>query len=183
MSDFEVVGEVAKRFGLYERFTNDRTVDEMIEDGFNASGMGAFVTYDEWKEKGYAVVPTDPDWDKVSPGMRGFHDEPEKHKLLTPSGKIEFFSQNLAKFFPDDEERPPVPHWIEKGVSHDERVSSERAKKYPLLMLPNHPTGGCMPTRTTSPGPGKCRRAKSKPGTITSTNPSGCTPLMPSPAA
>jgi anaerobic selenocysteine-containing dehydrogenase len=139
LSDFEVVGEVAKRFGLYEQFANGRTVDEMIEDGFNASGMGEFVTYEEWKEKGYAVVPTDPDWDQAPPGMRGFHDDPAKHRLLTPSGKIEFFSQNLAKFFPDDEERPPVPHWIEKGVSHDERVSSERARKYPLLMLSNHP--------------------------------------------
>jgi trimethylamine-N-oxide reductase (cytochrome c) len=139
LSDFEVVGEVAKRFGLYEQFANGRTIDEMIEDGFNASGMGQFVTYEEWKEKGYAVVPTDPDWDKVPPGMRGFHDDPQKHRLLTPSGKIEFFSQNLAKFFPDDDERPPVPHWIEKGVSHDERVSSERAKEFPLLVLSNHP--------------------------------------------
>ena len=66
-------------------------------------------------------------------------DRKEGIKFKTPSGKIEFFSQNLAKFFPDDEERPPVPHWIEKGVSHDERVSSERATKYPLLVLSNHP--------------------------------------------
>ena len=58
--------------------------------------------------------------------------------LKTPSGKIEFYSQNLAKHFPDDEERPPVPHWIEKGESHDERLSSERAEKYPLLMMSNH---------------------------------------------
>ena len=138
-SDFEVVGEVAKRFGLYEKFTNDRVVSEMIEDGFYASGMAELVSFEEWKEKGYAVVPTDPDWDKVPPGLRGFHDDPESHPLLTPSGKIEFFSQNLAKHFPDDEERPPVPHWIEKGISHDERISSERAQKYPLLVLSNHP--------------------------------------------
>jgi trimethylamine-N-oxide reductase (cytochrome c) len=58
--------------------------------------------------------------------------------LKTPSGKIEFYSQNLAKHFPDDRERPPVPHWIEKGDSHDERLSSERARKYPLLIMSNH---------------------------------------------
>jgi anaerobic selenocysteine-containing dehydrogenase len=85
------------------------------------------------------VIPTEPDWEKVPPGMRAFHDDPEGNPLLTPSGKIEFFSQNLAKYFPDDEERPPVPHWIEKGISHDERISSVRAKKYPLLVLSNHP--------------------------------------------
>ena len=39
---------------------------------------------------------------------------------------------------PDDPERPPVPHWIEKSESHDERLSSERAKKYPLLCMSNH---------------------------------------------
>ena len=58
--------------------------------------------------------------------------------LATPTGKIEFYSEALAVHFPDDTERPPVPHWIEKGESHDERLSSERAKAYPLLMMSNH---------------------------------------------
>ena len=47
--------------------------------------------------------------------------------------------QRLADHFPDDKERPPYPKWIEKGPSHDERISSERAKKYPLLFVSNHP--------------------------------------------
>jgi anaerobic selenocysteine-containing dehydrogenase len=59
-------------------------------------------------------------------GMKAFHDDPENNRLKTPSGKIEFYSQNLAKYFPDDQERPPVPHWIEKGETHDERVLAER---------------------------------------------------------
>jgi len=67
-----------------------------------------------------------------------FYKDPENHPLKTPSGKIEFYSQNLAKHFPDDKERPPVPHWIEKSETHDERISSERAKKYPLLIISNH---------------------------------------------
>jgi len=32
-----------------------------------------------------------------------------------------------------------VPGWIEKGESHDERLTSGRAKKYPYLVLSNHP--------------------------------------------
>ena len=32
-----------------------------------------------------------------------------------------------------------VPHWIERGESHDERLSGDRAKKYPFLCLSNHP--------------------------------------------
>jgi trimethylamine-N-oxide reductase (cytochrome c) len=39
---------------------------------------------------------------------------------------------------PDDPERPPVPKWIEKGEAHDERLTSSRAEKYPLLCMSNH---------------------------------------------
>ena len=84
------------------------------------------------------MVPTDPDWEKAPAGLKAFHDDPDNNRLMTPSGKIEFYSQNLAKYFPDDEERPPVPHWIERGETHDERVSGDRAKKYPLLVVSNH---------------------------------------------
>jgi anaerobic selenocysteine-containing dehydrogenase len=59
--------------------------------------------------------------------------------LKTPTGKIEFFSQRLADNFPDDEERPPVPHYIAEGETHQESLSSARAKKYPLLMESPHP--------------------------------------------
>ena len=72
------------------------------------------------QEKGYFVVPTEPDWEKYRAGLIDFYEDPEAHPLKTPSGKLEFFSQDLAKHFPDDVERPPVPHWIEKGESHDE---------------------------------------------------------------
>ena len=52
---------------------------------------------------------------------------------------MEFYSQRLAEHFPDDEERPPIPKWVEKGESHDERLSGDRAKKYPYLVVSNHP--------------------------------------------
>jgi trimethylamine-N-oxide reductase (cytochrome c) len=70
--------------------------------------------------------------------LKEFYDDPDNNPLKTPSGKIEFCSQNLSRHFPNDIERPPVPHWIEKGQSHDERLSSERASKYPLIIMSNH---------------------------------------------
>ena len=111
--------------------------------GFENSGVKDMVSYEEFKEKGYYVVPTDPEWDKYPTGLKDFHDDPDNNPLKTPSGKVEFYSQNLAKHFPDDPERPPVPHWIEKGVSHDEALSSERADTYPLLVVSNHPRWRC----------------------------------------
>jgi trimethylamine-N-oxide reductase (cytochrome c) len=138
-SDYEVVCAIADRFGLLEDFTGGRSVEESIKAGFENSGVQHLTTYKEFKDKGYYIVPTDPEWESQPAGMYNFYKDPENNRLLTPSGKIEFLSQNLAKYLPDDPERPPVPHWIEKGESHDERISSKRAEKYPLLVVSNHP--------------------------------------------
>ncbi|MBN2063124.1 MAG: molybdopterin-dependent oxidoreductase [Deltaproteobacteria bacterium] len=137
-SDYEIVCMIAEKLGLLEAYTGGKTVEEMIKITFDNSGIPDIVTYEEFDEKGYYVIPTDPDWKKIPAGLKEFHDDPDNHPLKTPSGKIEFYAQNLARHFPDDKERPPVPRWIEKGESHDERLSSERAKKYPLLIMSNH---------------------------------------------
>jgi anaerobic selenocysteine-containing dehydrogenase len=137
-SDYEIVCMIAEKLGLLEEYTGGRTIDEIIKIVFDNSGVQDMITYEEFIEKGYFVIPTDPDWEKRTVGMQKFCEDPDNHPLKTPSGKIEFCSQNLSKYFPDDKERPPVPHWIEKGESHDERISSERAKKYPLLVISNH---------------------------------------------
>jgi trimethylamine-N-oxide reductase (cytochrome c) len=129
---------IAEKLGLLKEYTRGMTQEDIRKNGFNTSGVQDYTTYEKFKEKGYFVVPTDPDWDKYPAGLLKFHEDPENHPLKTPSGKIEFYSQNLARHFPDDKERPPVPHWIEKGESHDEGLSGERAKKYPLLILSNH---------------------------------------------
>ena len=138
-SDYETVCMIAEKLGLLEKYTGGKTVEEMMEAGFKMSKVGELTTYEEFIEKGYFVIPSDPDWEKYPVGLRGFYEDPENNPLGTPSGKIEFYSDRLANYFPGDEERPPVPHWIEKGISHDERVSSPRAKKYPLLQVSNHP--------------------------------------------
>jgi trimethylamine-N-oxide reductase (cytochrome c) len=142
-SDYEIVCKVAERLGLLEAYTGGQTIDEKVDIGFNNSGVKDMVSYEEFKEKGYFVVPTDPQWHTYPRGLKAFHDNPGKHPLKTPSGKIECLSQNLARHFPNDPERPPVPHWIEKGESHDESLTSERAKKYPLLVMSNHPRWRC----------------------------------------
>jgi anaerobic selenocysteine-containing dehydrogenase len=137
-SDYEIVCLIAEKVGLLEKYTGGKSVDEWIRICFDNSGIQDNITFEEFEEKGYFVVPTDPEWKKYPPGLREFYKNPADHPLKTPSGKIEFCSQNLTKYFPDDKERPPVPHWIEKGEGHDERLSSERVKKYPLLLMSNH---------------------------------------------
>jgi len=137
-SDYEIVCLIAERLGLLQEYTGGKSVEEWIKINFENSNIQNMITYEEFREKEYFVVPTKSDWEEQVVGLREFYDDPDHHPLNTPSGKLEFYSERLAKHFPDDQERPPSPKWIEKGPSHDERLSSERAKKYPLLIMSNH---------------------------------------------
>jgi trimethylamine-N-oxide reductase (cytochrome c) len=138
-SDYEIVLEVAKKLGMYEAVSEGKTLDEWLKYFFDEYfKLADVISWEEFNEKEYHVYPTAPDWEKDPPGLRLFFEDPEKNPLPTPSGKLEFYSERLAKYFPDDKERPPIPKWIEKGETHDERISSERAKMFPLLMMSNH---------------------------------------------
>ena len=159
-SDFEISCMIAEKLGILKEYTDGNSIADYIRKGYetavsdknislaNASGTSdsreessvreAMISYEELEEKGYAVTPTNPDWQKLKPAISRFYDDPEKNPLTTPTGKLEFYATGLAKNFPDDIERAPVPRWIEKGEYHDERLSSERAKKYPLAMVSNH---------------------------------------------
>ncbi len=137
-SDYEAVLEIAGKLGLRSEVTGSKTVKQWIKSGYDNSGVTHLVGWEELNEKGYYVIPTRQGWDKDPAGLIKFYEDPENNPLSTPSGKIEFYSERLAKHFPDDKERPPLPHWIEKGETHDERLSGERARKYPLLVVSNH---------------------------------------------
>jgi trimethylamine-N-oxide reductase (cytochrome c) len=138
LSDYEAVGEVARKLGLYDEYTEDKTVREKIRQGFETLGLSGLVSWETLQENGYFVIPPAPDWEKDPPGLRLFYEDPEKNPLETPSGKLEFYSQRLAENFPDDKERSPLPKWVEKSITHDERLSSKRAAQYPLLLMSNH---------------------------------------------
>jgi len=137
-SDYETVCMIAEKMGVLDEFTEGKTIEEWIKYGFETSGVADYISYEEFKEKGYYVVPTDPEWKKYRGGMIDFYEDPEKNPLSTPSGKIEFYSQRLEDNFPDDNERPPVPHYVPYGESHQENLCCEIAKKYPLLAVSNH---------------------------------------------
>ena len=56
-------------------------------------------------------------------------------ELGTYSGKIEFVSESLKKFTPDDKERPVIARYIPSW----EGYNSEIARKYPLQLISPHP--------------------------------------------
>jgi trimethylamine-N-oxide reductase (cytochrome c) len=139
LCDFDIVARIADRLGLLEEYTRSKTMDEKQKLSFEASGVDGLVSWEELKEKQYYVIPCDPRVEEVPPGLREFADDPGRNPLTTPTGLLEYSSTALEKHFSDDPERPPVPAWIERGESHDERLSSGRTAQYPLLCMSNHP--------------------------------------------
>jgi trimethylamine-N-oxide reductase (cytochrome c) len=137
-SDYEAVLEVAKKLGKYDEVSGGKTLEDWIKYAYEGIGLPEFISWDEFKEKQYFVFPVAKDWEDDPPGLRKFYEDPVKYPLKTPSGKLEIYSERLARHFPDDKERQPIPKWVEKSETHDERISSDRARKFPLLMMSNH---------------------------------------------
>jgi molybdopterin guanine dinucleotide-containing S/N-oxide reductase-like protein len=137
-SDYEAVLEIAKKLGKGDEFSEGKTIRDLQKEVFNNMGLERLIKWEEFVDKQYVVLPTAEDWEKDVVGLRPFYDDPEKNPLPTPTGKLEFYSERIAKNFPDDLERPPIPKWIEKSAMHDERQSSWRANQYPLLLMSNH---------------------------------------------
>ena len=141
-SDYEIVCKIAERLGLLQEYTGGLSIPEIIKLGYQTSGSADKISWEELNEKGYYVIPPMPGWEDIPAGLIEFYEDPEGHPLSTPTGKLEFYATGLAEHFPDDEERPPVPKWIPQGVSHEETIGTERSKKYPLLVMSNHPRWG-----------------------------------------
>ena len=139
LCDFDVVAKIAEKLGLHEEYTQGKTHEEKQKLAYEGSGMTDLVSWEDLKEKQYFVIPCDDRIKDQPPGLSEFAKDPKNNPLTTPTGLLEYSSSALEKHFPHDPERPPVAHWIEKGPSHDERVSSTRSKDYPLLCMSNHP--------------------------------------------
>lgn len=146
-SDFHVVCEVAKALdklggkyeGIYERYTGGWDQEDQIRHGFETCGKPESLTWEQFKEQEFWASPTRKGWEDEPAGLYNFYIDPEKYPLQSPTGKIEYYSSTLAQVFPDDMIRAPYPQWIEESDEHKERITSERAKEYPFLLVSNHP--------------------------------------------
>ena len=138
-TDYEIACLIAERLGLLKEYTGGKSIPDLIKYGWETSRCSDLISWQQLNEKGYYVVPTADDWENVPAGFYNFYKDPEKYPLTTPTGKLEFESTGLAKHFPKDLERPAVPKWVPRGISHEETIGTERSKKYPMLVCSNHP--------------------------------------------
>lgn len=93
-SSYDVMADIAERFGKKEEFTEGRTHDEWVqflyEEG--AAADSDMPSWDEIKEQGVYKRALDP-----AIGMEDFRTDPTANPLSTPSGKIEIYSEQLAE--------------------------------------------------------------------------------------
>jgi biotin/methionine sulfoxide reductase len=88
-----------------------------------------FPDFDRFWEEGQVELPMD----ESRVLFADFRADPDEHSLNTPSGKIEIYSETIASFSYDD--CPGHPTWLEP----QEWPGSERAKRFPLLLIANNP--------------------------------------------
>ena len=91
---YDVCADIAETFGLRDEFTEGRTQEDWIR-----------FLYEQGREK----HPEMPTWEQIlkqgvyktkpdqAIGLKDFRDDPIAHPLGTPSGKIEIYSESLAK--------------------------------------------------------------------------------------
>lgn len=135
---WEICRGIAKCLGKEQAFTEGRTQLDWIR-----------WCYEETRKK----LPELPDFDtfwkqgpvqaysleKTSIALEGFRKDPEKHPLKTPSGKIEIYSDRLAKIakswtLPEGDVISPLPKFVRTW----EMPGDPLQKKYPLQCYGYH---------------------------------------------
>jgi len=154
--DYEIFSLLADRLGIGDIYTEGGHTDrDWVRRMFDASDLPARITWEEFEKKGYYVVPV-PEDHQPTPALRWFaegrkRDTPDwgpppwdtvgLKGLQTSSGKIEFVSSSLTRFYADDRvvdaERPAMgPQYIESWEGHH---TAELIDKYPLQLISPHP--------------------------------------------
>jgi DmsA/YnfE family anaerobic dimethyl sulfoxide reductase A subunit len=139
-SDYEICREIAKRFGIEDKFTEGRTQEQWIEWCYEQTRKKhpSLPPFAEFWQRG--LVKVDLKQDGIA--LKGFRADPVKNKLKTPSGKIEIYSERLAKIASEWElAKGDVISALPKYVATWESHKDPRTKKYPLQAYGYHGHG------------------------------------------
>ncbi|MCH8817916.1 MAG: molybdopterin guanine dinucleotide-containing S/N-oxide reductase [Chloroflexi bacterium] len=137
-NDYDIFSDLARRMGVGDSFTEGRTENDWLRhlygefrDQLKRREDIEIPNFDEFWSGGQLELPTGDD-ERVH--MAEFRNDPVKHPLSTPSGKIEIFSETIDGFGYDD--CPGHPVWLEPA----EWLGSERQESFPLHLISNQPT-------------------------------------------
>ncbi|MFZ3352063.1 MAG: molybdopterin-dependent oxidoreductase [Xanthobacteraceae bacterium] len=135
-SDYHILTALAQRLGCETEFTKGR--DEMgwlrhLYDTWRESirsNATSIPDFDRFWTDGYLEIPKGADEYLM---FEKFRADPAANKLTTPSGRIELFSERIARFGYDN--CPPHPTWIEPS----EWAGGAVAQTYPLHLISSQP--------------------------------------------
>jgi biotin/methionine sulfoxide reductase len=135
--DYAIFGDLAKRLGVEEAFTEGLDSRQWIERMYEAArerGRGAGVHLPPFQrlwDDGFAAIERA----NTPVTMLGeFRCDPDAYPLRTPSGKLELFSETVAGFGHDD--CPGHPVWREPA----EWLGAPLAAQFPLHMISDQPS-------------------------------------------
>lgn len=122
-SDYEIFTMLADKMGFKQQYTDNKSEEDWLKAIFAKSKIP---NYDDFKKRGYYKF-------KVDNPYIAFKEEIENGKpFQTPSGKIEIYSEKLAKM--NNPQLPPIPKYIPLW----EGVADPLRQKYPLQLITPH---------------------------------------------
>lgn len=146
-NDVDIFNELAERLGYGQAFSHQRDERAWLEHLYQECGAKQpentpWPAFDEFWRQGYLTIPED---EKPYVMLEAFRHGPEQHPLKTPSGKIELFSESIARlgyadFAPHPQWQPPV-EWL----------GAETAQQYPLHLISHQPSDRLHSQLATTP--------------------------------
>ncbi len=134
-NDYDIFSELAERLGYGDAFTQGRDeqawLKALYEECRGRHQGVEWPDFDQFWQRGHLDVPQG---EKPFVFFDAFRNSPEQHPLQTPSGKIELYSDTIARygyedFAPHPEWRPPV-EWL----------GAETAERWPLHFISIQPS-------------------------------------------
>ncbi len=135
-NDFDIFRSLAERLGVADVYTKGRDeaawLRHLYEQCRHSAGANALALpdFDTFWKTGYLEIPAVADEYVL---FADFRTDTERHKLRTPSGKIELYSDRIAGFGYED--CPPHAAWIEPS----EWLGGEDVRTYPLHLVSSQP--------------------------------------------
>ena len=142
MRNWDIMREMAKRFGVEDKYTEGKTYDQWLRECYAKTRKNVPTLpekYEEFVKLGIVKykVPED-----TGITMQSFRTDPKKHPLKTPSGKIEIYSERLAKIaatweLPKGDVISPIPVYWQSW----EMAGDAKQEQYPLQCFGYHGHG------------------------------------------
>jgi biotin/methionine sulfoxide reductase len=135
-SDYAIFAELARRLGCEDTYTQGRDESAWLRHLYGRwreklrTNQAAIPDFDGFQKEGFLEIPRRAD-DYVM--FAEFRADPAAHRLATPSGKIELYSEKIAGFGYAD--CPGHATWLEPA----EWLGAASARAFPLHLISSQP--------------------------------------------